>query len=80
MVKRIRLWLDRLAIRYLSSRGFVVLSETDHERARRAMEDCEDYILRSGHLNTVSGRRPRAHKVITGAVSEANGYLDPVTP
>lgn len=52
--------LDALAYRWLRRRGYATVEASTYEESRAHTMALLDYVERSGHLNTVSGRRPRA--------------------
>lgn len=54
-------WMDGLAVWWLRRRGMDVVRDAGaHARARDGLMACWSYVRRSGHLNTVGGRVPRA--------------------
>lgn len=69
--------LDRLAANYLTRRGNAVLSISQATIARTSAEKLCQYVERSGHLNTVSGRRPKAYKVLTRTLDSIRSVLRP---
>ena len=67
-------WLDALACWPARRRGFIPLPLEDFTSAGVHAADLLRYIAKSGHLNTVSGRRPHAYKrLVRGLIGIARG-------
>lgn len=70
-------WADRMAGRWLARRGYAVVRAGELTAARQVLDEVTAYVRRSGHLNTVSGRRPRSVAKVLGAMSLAHEYTAP---
>ncbi len=86
----IRLWLvlttpvfvlvDWIAYAWMGRRGYVQVENWALTAARAAIAGALDYTDRSGHLNTVKGRKPRAVKRLTSTMDSALLLSTPRSP
>ena len=72
--------LDVLAARWLARRGWTTVPHSGAEISRDQLREAFDYVAKSGHLNTVSGRRPRAVARLKGMLGAAYMFGTPDTP
>lgn len=71
------IWIDKLAARWLRRRGYSIVETSALVRARKELMDVAEYVDKSGHLNTVSGRRPRAIRRIRESLASTFVLSEP---
>ena len=68
-------WVDEWAARYLQAGGTAVYADRQVRALQGMIRDSRYYVDRSGHLNTVSGRKPRAVHRIRQSLDNLNSGL-----
>lgn len=68
--------LTRFLIRWLARRGYVVLQRAKYLRAVDAFATIRRSVLASGHLSTMTGKRPRVVQRMLLLLGEASVFLD----
>lgn len=80
MLKRLRDWLFRRAVRRVQAAGFSVVDREDGHRAARAARKLRYLAHHSGHLETVSGRKPKVVKKVKRLAREVYTCLSFLPP
>lgn len=72
--------IDVVAHAWLRARGYETVEAEPLAEARKMIAGTFDYVDKSGHLNTVSGRRPRAIERLKGGLGMAYILTAPDAP
>lgn len=72
--------LDVLAYAWIRRRGYETVNAQALQASQRVLAEGYSYVERSGHLNTVSGRKPKAIERLKGYLSGGAFLATPDRP